>query len=151
MVKSKTSKMHLEVNNDVKFDITNESTSKRNRKSKNAKSTRGRKMKVSGFKSKPLMPSIILNGKRIPLKSTSRKMSASAGTKKKVMQSRKKTNKKVAIRSSMKSRSSSKKISSGSKKRSRSISISKKSKRSRSSIAGKMSPDANAKKRSRAP
>ena len=74
MVKSKTSKMHLEVNNDVEFDISNVSTSKRNRKSSKTKSTRGRKMKVSGFKSKALMPSITFNGKRIPLKSTSRKM-----------------------------------------------------------------------------
>ena len=39
MVKSKTSKMHLEVNNDLEFDISKESTSKRNRKSKKVKST----------------------------------------------------------------------------------------------------------------
>ena len=88
MVKSKTSKMHLEVNNDVEFDIRSESTSKRNRKSKKAKSTRRGKM-----------PSIIVNRKRIPLKS--RNMSASAGPKKK------------ALKSSMKSVSSSKQMSSG--------------------------------------
>merc|ERR1719445_2332206 len=88
MVKSKTSKMLLEVNNDVEFDIGNESTSKRNKRSKKVKSTgRGRKMKVSGFKSKPkaLMPQVVVNGKRIPLKSTSQKMSASAGIKKKAI------------------------------------------------------------------
>ena len=94
MVKSRTNKMHLEVNNDVQLDINNKSTSKRNRRSKKAKSARrGRKMKVSAFKPKALMPSTV-NGKRIPLKSTSRKMSASAGIKKK------------AIRNSMKSGSS---------------------------------------------
>ena len=82
-------------------------------------------MKVSGFKSKPkaLMPSTV-NGKRIPLKSTSRKMSASAGIKKK------------AIRNSMKSGSSSKKMSSGAKKRSSSI-PKKSMKRSRSSMKSK--------------
>ena len=58
--------MHLEVNNDVEFDIRNKSTAKRNRKSKKATLT-GRKMKVSGFKSKALMPSIIVNRKRLPV------------------------------------------------------------------------------------
>ena len=115
MVKSKTSKMHLEVNNDVEFDIRSESTSKRNRKSKKAKSTRRGKM-----------PSIIVNGKRIPLKSQN--MSASDGPKKK------------ALKSSMKSVSSSKQMSSGtSKKRSRSI-PKKSIKRSRSSMKSKSSP-----------
>ena len=125
MVKSKTSKMHLEINNDVDFDIRNESTSKRKRNSKKVKSTRRGKM-----------PSILVNGKRIPLKSMSRNMSASVGTKRK------------AIKSSMKSAISSKQMSSGTKKRSRSSSIPKKSiKRSRSSMksksaSGKLARDA---------
>ena len=107
MVKSKTSKMHLEVNNDVEFDIKSESTSKSNRRSKKAKSAgKVRKMKVSGLKSEP-KALIVVNGKRIPLKSTSQKMSA--GIKKK------------AVRSSMKSGGSLKKMSSGTMKRSKAI------------------------------
>ena len=101
--------MHLEVNNDVEFDLKNESTSKRNRKSKKSTSTK-RTMKVSGLKSKALMPSIIINGKRLPVKSKSRKMSASAGTKKKAMtmQSRRKPSKNDAR--SMKSKRASGKL-----------------------------------------
>ena len=50
MVKSKSNKMHLQVNNDLELDIKNASISKRNRKSKSKKSSAStieRKRKVS--------------------------------------------------------------------------------------------------------
>ena len=99
MVKSKSSKMHLEINNDLELDIKGASTTKRNRKSKKStsspinkkvsfsmktpkrmaskpkmmakkKSPSKRKIAKKGYalKSKPLMPSILINGKRVPVK-----------------------------------------------------------------------------------
>ena len=47
MVKSKTSKMHLEINNDLELDINNASTSKRNRKSKKSSSSPSSNKRVS--------------------------------------------------------------------------------------------------------
>ena len=115
MIKSKTSKIYLEVNNGIEPDGRNESTSKRNKKSKNATST-GRTMKVSGFKSKALMPSIIVNGKPLPVKSNSQKVSSSARTKKKAMATQSSRNRDATAK--RRSRSISKK----SMKRSKSVS-----------------------------
>ena len=102
MVKSKSNKMHLKVNNDLELDFNNASISKRNRKPKKSSSSPiRRKKKVSNnmkssrmmaaakpkklakkktpskrmttkkgssLKSKQLMPSILINGKRVPTK-----------------------------------------------------------------------------------
>ena len=149
MVKSETSssKMHLEVNNDVEFDIRNESTattatSKRNTKSKKATST-GEKMKVSGFKStKAFMPSISVNGKRLPAKSNSRKVSVSAHTKKKAMKMQSSRNRNTAT----KRRSISKKSMKKSRSSMKSMSVSAVGRDSRVSLAVKRS--SSAKKRS---
>ena len=112
MVKSKSNKMHLEVNNDLELDISNASTSKRNRRSKKSLSSpisnkskrvsfstktpkrmaskpkmlaKKRSLsktgkKGSALKSKPLMPSILINGKRVPVKAM--KMSSGSKSKK---------------------------------------------------------------------
>ena len=96
MVKSKSNKMHLEINNDVELDINNASISRRNKKSKKsststikrknlktpmrmlsskpkmlAKKKRPSKRmtdKVTALKSKPMTASILIKGKRVPVK-----------------------------------------------------------------------------------
>ena len=91
MVKSKSNKMHLKVNNDLELDFNNASISKRNRKSKKSPSSPIKKKRPvsakpkklankkrqskrmtskrgSALKPKQLMPSILINGKRVPAK-----------------------------------------------------------------------------------
>jgi len=91
MVKSKSNKMHLEVNNDLELDFNNDSISKRKRKSKKSPSSPIKKKRTvsakpkklankkrqsksmtskrgSALKPKQLMPSILINGKRVPAK-----------------------------------------------------------------------------------
>jgi len=121
MVKSRSNKMHLEVNNELELDFNNASMSKRNKKSKKSSSSPiGSKRKVSNnpkssrmmasakpkkvaikkakkqskrmpanrgssFKSKQLMPSILINGKRVPAKAL--KMSSGPKFKKVAMSS----------------------------------------------------------------
>ena len=47
MVKSKSNKMHLEINNDLELDVNNASVSRRNRKPKKSSSPIKRNKKVS--------------------------------------------------------------------------------------------------------
>ena len=96
MVKSKSSKMHLEINNDMELDINNASMSRRNKKPKKSSSSTikrknpktpkrmlsakpkilAKKMrpskrmtdKVTALKSKPMMASLLVKGKRVPVK-----------------------------------------------------------------------------------
>ena len=104
MVKSKSNKMHLEINTDMELDVNNASISRRNRKSKKSSSSRIKREKkvsknlktrkrmsaakmlaknkrpsksisaknTSALKSKKLMPSILINGKKVPLKAMKR-------------------------------------------------------------------------------
>ena len=111
MVKSKSNKMHLEINNDLELDVNNASISRRIKKSKKTSSSPIKRIKkvsnnlksrkrisstnakmlakkkrsskritakrASALKAKkPLMPSTIINGKRVPLKAAMKMSSA---------------------------------------------------------------------------
>ena len=140
MVKSKSNKMHLEVNNDLELDFNNATISKRNRKasstpmrrkrkdSKNLKSSRiiSKKLnrmtakKGSSFNSKRRMPPILINGKRVPTKALKMSSGPKISGRKNVSRSRRgasnsrrkaSTSRKEAVSSRRKASASRRKVS----------------------------------------